>query len=544
MNSGLFGITKQLMLSLKEWIGLQKTPTKPSSSPSDTASKKSDTSSRPSPLFSDIEIGSSSEKKQDIPVRTTIYREKSENLDQNNLSGIDNSAHSRLIADMLRYADRTEEEAQLVPFKGTREYSRMTALQSAWYFYWRTEIRSGRYPDTAPECILLHTYELLNGVGWQSVSEGLDRLIGLWSSYRDRFPQFDQYFFSWTLDFAQQHQLDHAPDELFPIPLPIPDTTKNLLIDRHREDKPLKLSFPLILLLSPYPLKDSKFYKDGNQKLIEEAVPRAIALADAAMLKKSGKGILATYGPKRSRKQTCCIYKYAVHPKANQRMDVQVRDYVSCYELRTYLNDLIRHIENILRSICKYRGRLRTDFADSETADLIETFLRKEYSADKKTPAETKPVIKLDFDSIAELRTQSDAVRDALEVAEPTDESAQSPLPSLASDPEETLMPEADVKDQRYFSVDMLSESMHHLLDMLSNLHEEALWSILTSDDPMSQLNRIAESAMTMPEILIDDINDAAAQVLDDILIDAFGDEPSVLDQYRAELKSAAINGG
>ena len=42
-----------------------------------------------------------------------------------------------------------------------------------------------------------------------------------------------------------------------------------------------------------------------------------------------------------------------------------------------------------------------------------------------------------------------------------------------------------------------------------------------------------------MPEILVDEINDIATQYIGDILIDTFGDEMCVLEQYADELKKA-----
>ena len=49
----------------------------------------------------------------------------------------------------------------------------------------------------------------------------------------------------------------------------------------------------------------------------------------------------------------------------------------------------------------------------------------------------------------------------------------------------------------------------------------------------------IANAEMSMPEILIDEINDIATQYIGDILIDTFDAEMSVLEQYVNELKEA-----
>lgn len=56
----------------------------------------------------------------------------------------------------------------------------------------------------------------------------------------------------------------------------------------------------------------------------------------------------------------------------------------------------------------------------------------------------------------------------------------------------------------------------------------------------MSQrIEEIANAEMSMPEILIDEINDIATQYIGDILIDTFDAEMSVLEQYVIELKEA-----
>lgn len=42
-----------------------------------------------------------------------------------------------------------------------------------------------------------------------------------------------------------------------------------------------------------------------------------------------------------------------------------------------------------------------------------------------------------------------------------------------------------------------------------------------------------------MPEIMLDEINELATQYLDDILIDLFGNEINILEQYKEELRKA-----
>lgn len=94
-------------------------------------------------------------------------------------------------------------------------------------------------------------------------------------------------------------------------------------------------------------------------------------------------------------------------------------------------------------------------------------------------------------------------------------------------------------EESGYFDPLALSEEMKQFLKALTPVQSETLYTILSQENPLSRLEQIAEEAMSMPEILIDEINDVATQYLDDILIDALGDAPCILEQYEPELKKA-----
>lgn len=580
--------------------------------------------SQKTPMFSDLIVPGKEEQKQSIPTKSAVPKGEIElifNDDERDLEfGL---SHRKFLEEMRKYVGIVGNEAPFVPFmKYWPTYDSMDKRQRAWYFYWRTEVRSGKYPGTDLSYIFVHVYELLNGYGWENPQDGFAQLISLWMSYRERFPELDHYLYAWSFDFAQLHNLDFIIPDCPDLKSPHESVILDLMIDKYKEKRPLKLPFTLIDTLCDYSLVGSRFYKDGNQILMNEAIPRVIALADAALFKKNGKGILELYGPNRTRKQSHYLFRSAVTPNANKRIELSVKAYTSSQKLRNYINDLVRYAENVLRSMYGYRGRLRGVNLDAEMATLIEGFLQKEYSpkGKEKSALNKKVEVKLDFANIEDLRIQSDAVRDALEVVdEPVEQ--QDPLTDLQEIEEvfrhlsinakkflaslqhagwECLitnrdnslideinkiaskfiarsliavengrfiveddyrdeleyicannmgildMPPAsegndfsDIKANTYFDVSHLSEAMKGLITELSNIQQESLWTILVLDDPHERLGQIAEEAMAMPEILIDEINDIATQYLDDILIDTSNDVLCVLDQYVNELKNA-----
>jgi chaperonin cofactor prefoldin len=89
------------------------------------------------------------------------------------------------------------------------------------------------------------------------------------------------------------------------------------------------------------------------------------------------------------------------------------------------------------------------------------------------------------------------------------------------------------------FTVDNLSDELKQLIETLSPIQQTIICVILNRLNISLQLEEIANAELSMPEILIDEINDISSQIIGDILIDTFSDEICVLEQYENELKDA-----
>lgn len=557
--------------------------------------------------FSDVTISGTTEHRQAIPNRPTP------NIPQVRVSFSANTSQDKFFSDMQRYVSFEGQPAAFLPFMTYwPTYDSMNKQQQAWYFFWRSQVRRGNYPETDLSYIFIHIYELLSGVGWQTPQQGYDLLVQIWSAYKGRFPTLNHYMSDWIFDFAQLHNLLYsAPFEDDSARI-LPSTMTDILVEQHAEDVPLKLPFALIDALCDYSLVNSKFYKDGNQDLIQEAIPRVVALADAALRKKTQKGVLATYGPNRPKKQEYYMFRSAVCPQANKKMVFTVKAYSANPKFRGYINELVRYGENTLRELRNCRGRLRGITLDDETATLVESFLKKEYgqSSIKSIEQAKKVEVSLDFESIDILREQSDAVRDALQVEEiailaekslltdvkevtavyvaispearsyldrleksgwecetrPEDEASVSEINHLAEHylgcallvkEQNLIATEDDYRDElsyiyenppqlpndegnsQLFNLSTLPSELQEFVGCLVPEQQKALHALLSCEHPESELERIAEEAMTMPQIILDDINGMAMQVLGDLIVDAMEQEPRVMDEYLTTLKKS-----
>lgn len=585
-------------------------------------------------IFSNVTVNGLEEEKQAIPLKEELvncegksrlkveinensFSEKSSTvIEEKNSEEYTYNLFSKnkFFKDMKKYENKSERKNIFVPFETYfPTYDSMTQEQKDWYFYWRTEVRNGNYIDTDLSYIFIHIYELLSGIGWKNAEDGYEQLMELWRQYYERFPKLNYYLLSWTFDFSQVYHLDYKEPVMLNGKIYYQDVMINCLIDRHFADRPLKLPLSYIDMLCDYNIYMSKFYKENHQLLLEEAIPRVIALVDASLIKKNGKGILSLYGPSKPQKEIYWLFQSAVCPDRNKKLEISVKDYTGNICLKKYINGLVKFSENVLRDMYKCRGRLQNVNVEEDTAILIEKFLKKEFSPLKEgVETERKKVeVELNFDSIRELRQQSDEVREALEVKENLieqkelltdvdevedllaslskkakyliDELVQNDWKCRADNEKieafveinaqairylacELLVVEGDLwtieedyrdeleyiyknhkevledKDNeknKFFNLNELSKNMQNFMENISSEHAEVICIILNRNNVQEKINVIAEEMMSMPEIIVDEINDLALQYLDDIIIDGFGNDICILEQYEKELKKA-----
>jgi TerB-C domain len=91
----------------------------------------------------------------------------------------------------------------------------------------------------------------------------------------------------------------------------------------------------------------------------------------------------------------------------------------------------------------------------------------------------------------------------------------------------------------KLFDTSVLTPEMKEFVDALVPVQQKALYLLITSENPHSDLEIIAEEALTMPQLLLDDINALAVQLLGDIIVDAADQKPQILDEYIDLLKQS-----
>lgn len=192
--------------------------------------------------------------------------------------------------------EKTEDSALFVPFKSYwPTYGHMTGTQSRWYFYWRNEVRQGRYLKTDLSYIFLHVYELINGVGWTDPNDGYRQLNLIWEAYRESYKRLDQYLGGWIADFSFVHHLDVPLSIIVARSRGLAGDLAELELMRGLTTAPEQLTFAVLTAMSDYDISKSKFYIGEGKEALEQYIPQVVALINAYVTRKHGSNLVEMF---------------------------------------------------------------------------------------------------------------------------------------------------------------------------------------------------------------------------------------------------------
>ncbi|MEK4328363.1 TerB N-terminal domain-containing protein [Paenibacillus sp. FSL R7-0312] len=465
------------------------------------------------------------------------------------------TTESQFVQRARELADHKEPAALFVPFKSYwPTYGHMTGAQSRWYFFWRDEVRQGRYPKTDLSYIFLHIYELINGVGWDEPQDGCRQLGLLWEAYRDKYKRLDQYLGGWIADFSFVHKLDIPLSEIVIRTRGLAGDLAELELVRCLSAAPEQLSIEVLSVMSDYDISKSKFYTGEGKAAAEKYIPQVVALIDTYVARKHGSNLITMFPPGPPVVRERYLFRSAVYDISlyGYSVLVPVVRISKSPPLRSLITRLFRLTENKLRALMGYRGRLKDVKVDADMEALVTKFLQREFR--KAEQEEKGPAVVIDQRKLEQLKNDSEVVRSLLTVeealekddgtdwgietldeAEPgsvavaagsrSEETAGEGEPAVRVSDEEKLdiiVEEPAVQgqaDSPLPNIDGEADSWTSFASELSLLQRETLLA-LAEDEGLAKVNRLAAGGGTMAELLFDEINELAMDSLGDLVID------------------------
>ncbi len=259
------------------------------------------------------------------------------------------------------------------------QYVQLGRRQAAWYLYWRGRVRTGVYPDTDYAYILLYLFELINlpVADAEAARTRRDLMASTWVAYRRAYPQLDHYMCEWLCDYCLIHAL--------PAPVDILAPALDAIIEGSRlkefylyavvggEGHEAETARILMRHCCQYDYRKSKFASGEHKPLFDRTIPAAIAAVLPHLLGAGGQRPLVTMLPSTVTRDA---YTGALCSYQNKRrIEVSYTSFSRSHELRFLIGDMVKHVENRLRSWIGVRSRLSVMSLPVSLRDALDAYL-------------------------------------------------------------------------------------------------------------------------------------------------------------------------
>ena len=427
--------------------------------------------------------------------------------------------YEQFCLDAERIVRLKPEPCEAVPFFSyVPQYVQLSGSQLRFYVYWRSRVFAGEYLHADYSYILLLIFEIINRGERADVREGQRVLCELWIHYREEFPRLDRYLCEWICDYSLLHRL---PPPLGFIDMGIAEnSTLREFYVYFGDDDSAGYARALIRFCSAYDYKKSKFAKGDGEALFDRHVPAALAY----VLKKCSEPghILAAANLEDNRISRDAYSGALCSSAAKRKIEVSFFSFSRSHELRFLVADIIKYSENKLRAALGVKSRLSVfSLPDAIRAAIDEYFAMSLTVPRRAQKAEVReeyeklydaPSVELSVKNAENIENASWRVTKMLVDAFEGEAEAVEEVPAPLPEEDKNIEGESDV-------LGAFGEKLDFILAALSS-------------DAKRQ-REIAESLGKMTDVLADEINDLAADVIGDIILEDAGGYYEIIEDYR-----------
>lgn len=436
--------------------------------------------------------------------------------------------------DALKLKDVVGVECPRVPFFSyVPQYTQMSRPQMEWYLWWRENLRRGACMDADYSYILLFVYEVINLSGYMDALESQALLCRVWSEYRKAYPQLDSCLPEWICDYSLIHRL------------PPPTACTGKLLGEVMSHCALKEFYvpsdgtdiyvrALLAFCSNYDHRKSKFCTPERQELYDKTVSRAIS-ALAEHTSKEGKLFLSA-GMDDSKLVRDAYSGALCSYRIKRRIEVEFCSFSRSHELRYLITDVVKYTENRLRAHFGIRSRLSIYALSAELRHLLD-LLFDEILPQKETPKATKKQEteqeKEKYERLYDLPHKELSLSDAAEIERLSWDTTERLIEAFGEESD----PIPNPTETAAMPVQERSVSAEEEAATVSGEWAPYLAFLRATLQGDRAGQRTAARTAGIPlEVLADEVNTLAADLLGDILIEESDDGYAVIEDYRETL--------
>ena len=419
----------------------------------------------------------------------------------------------------LIYYDYKMPKCDFTPFYSYMpQYTQFNSAQKNYYFYWRDEVRRGRYIKCDYSYLYLYVYEILNLPDKIAPQEGIKLLCRLWREYRGELTRIDAYFSVWIQDYCFVYNLPCPMSEIRDFVFDVIATS---------DFKEFYLSDitgagadgteAMIAYLSDYDWRRSKYAEGNDGEIFRNHMVGSMRLLIGEYL---GAGHAIFTGETSVLRRDAFPHSLCTHA-VKCKLEIEYMSLAKDEELRRAITAGVRYIENKLRSLLGVKSRLGIKDLPDIARRLIDRYfdnifemerLRKERECapeyEKLYDAESKELSFADADEI-ERASWTTTARLVVEEEDDGDEVATQPGAPDAAEPEsEPQITEAQKGD-----------------------------TLGLSSEDISLIKALADGNGTVSDDAFERINEAfLSSDIGDIILEHDGEKYVIIEDYRDDV--------
>ncbi len=441
--------------------------------------------------------------------------------------------YESFLRDAIRLSEVHGQTCMHVPFFSyVPQYVQMTRAQLEWYLWWRENFRQGVFLTTDYSYLLLYAYELIHLSERMEPQQVQDEFCKLWLHYREIFHQLDQYLPEWICDYGLLTQIP-PPAQLQGTSLYLAMshcTLKEYYMTASGEDGLLR---GLLTFCSNYDFRKSKFYTSETGQMFESVIFGALREVLKTM---STDGTLFHLQGMDASRMVRDAYNGAVcSGRLRKRIAVEYESFHCSHQLRYLITDVVKYAENNLRAFFGIRSRLSIYALPTSVRTLLDDFLRSKLPKHVSTTAEKRkreeeqayakfydsPRTPLSLSRAAEIEQTSWKTTERLmEAFETSEEALQIPnrVNEAITNIQQTDAIEAALNDEEMPFLDAMRQYLPFLEAVLQNDRKRQTICAKTVQKPA--------------EVVVDEINELAAEYTGDILLEETKNGFAVIEDY------------
>ena len=423
---------------------------------------------------------------------------------------------------------------------------------------------------TSVSYIFLYVYELLSGVGADDPLDGLNKLVTIWTEFMRFGPALENYLPRWFKDYHIYYEMPHSFEEFV-----IKHDMKKHYPQMFIFDTDAESCLGLWNCLSSYDITKSKFFSDGNERIISDCLYAVVnGIRDFCMSRDARLEDLLIY--RVSNKTPWYPFRQALFQHwlsqsdrklilpgeeryfcQNNRFTASLPIYYSTQ--KDFIGYIIKKTESCLRHTVKYKYKLAADKKpgtgvfrelkdlELENADLDRVIENTVVAFYRDL---TRTVVTVDQDNLARIRKEALGIQDKLVVPEDdapglvgagiTDfagagvtDSGGADVPGFAGEGEVIYAGEDVGLQPSLSTADYTGDPWDALKNALDDVEKRALATALLDS---VNAKAIAVESGIMLEVLADGINEKAADYIGDSILEV-GDGLEVYDDYKDNIR-------